>query len=209
VNEGIERSGAEHRKTAGDNRMIRKENERIASVLNASSIAPARLALLQLVRKTRKPPRFRNFTVSFRKLGLDASVPYLVYDFWADAFLGEHKGSLTTLVKLAGCRILFFHAQADHPQLLSTNRHVTGGGIELRDLRWDESRGELWGRSKLVGGDDYSVTLHVPRGYGFSEMKADCEEFRADTRAPHLVRLWFKNRRDKTITWRARFEKVR
>ncbi len=207
--EGIERPASLHRKIASDNRLVRNENERIASVLKSPGIAPPRLTYLNLVRKIRKSPRFRNLKISFRKLGLDTAVPYLVYDFWADAFLGEHRGSLTILVKLAGCRVLAFHPNLGRPQLLSTNRHLTQGAIELRDLRWDENRCELRGKSELVAGDDYSVTLHVPREYKFIEMKADCEEFKPDTRPPHLVRLWFKNKRDKTLTWRATFEKVR
>jgi hypothetical protein len=207
--EDIQRPASLHRKIASNNRLVRAENERIASVLKSPGIAPPRLTYLTLVRRIRKSPRFRNLKMSFRKLGLDTSLSYLVYDFWADAFLGEHRGSFTTLVKLAGCRVLALHPNPGRPQLLSTNRHVTQGAIELRDLRWDENHRELRGKSELVGGDDYSVTLHVPREYKFIEMKADCEEFRPDTRPPHLVRLWFKNKRDKTISWRASFEKVR
>jgi len=207
-NEGIERPQTVHRKIAPDNRLIKRENKRIASILKRSGIAKARLMPLQLVKKMRKSPRFRNLKVSFRKLRLDGSGSYLVYDFWPDAFLGEHRSSLTTLVKLAGCRILAFHPSLGHPQLLSTNRHVTQGGLELKDLRWDESACELRGKSELVAEDDYCVTLHVPRDYKFLKMSADCAEFRADTRPTHLVRLWFRHPRDKTIIWHAKFEKV-
>lgn len=208
INKNVERSPALYRKIASDNRLVRRENERIASVTESSGISRPRFVSLQRVTRMRKAPRFRKSKTSFRKLGLEPSVPYLVYDFWADAFLGEQKGSLTTLVKLAACRILAVHPRLDRPQLLSTNRHVTQGGIELRELRWDESRCELRGRSDLVGQDDYSVTLHVPRNYEYLEMKANCEEYRADTRPSHLVRLWFRNKRDKTVTWRVKFEKV-
>lgn len=211
--EGIERPAALHRKIAADNRLIRKENERISSVLNgaegATAIASLNLVLLRPLRKMRKSPRFRSLSVSLRKLGLDGSAPCLVYDFWADTFLGEHRASLTALVKLAACRVLAVHPRLDHPQFLSSSRHVTQGGVELKDLRWDEGRCELRGQSEIVGGDDYSVTLHVPRNYKFLEMNADCAESKADTRSPHLVRLWFKNAKDKTFGWRAKFEKIR
>jgi hypothetical protein len=208
-NEAIERSQTVHRKIAADNRLIRRENKRIASVLERSGITQARLTPLHLVRKMRKSPRFRNLKVSLRRLGLDVSIPYLIYDFWADHFLGEHRASLTTLVKLAGCRVLAFHPSLGHPQLVSTNRHVTQGGIELKDLRWDDVACELKGKSELVAEDDYCTTLHVPRDYTFLEVSADCAEFRADARSPHLVRLWFKHPRDKTISWQAKFNKLR
>ncbi|MDP2895866.1 MAG: alpha-galactosidase [bacterium] len=207
-NEGIERSPVAHRKIASDNRLIRRENERIASVLQRSGIAQARLALLHLVKKMRKSPRFRNVKVSFRRLGLDPSISHLVYDFWADHFLGEHRGSLTTLVKLAACRVLAFHPALGRPQLLSTSRHVTQGAIELKDLRWDESRCELKGKSDLVAEDDYRIVVHVPTNYKLVEVQADCSESRADTGPTHLVRLWLKHPRDKTVSWRAKFEKL-
>ncbi len=207
-NEGIERSASLHRRTAADNRLLKKENERIASLLQASGIAKPKLQFLKPVRRMRKSPRLRNLTVTFRELGLDEAVPYLVYDFWSEAFLGEHRGSLTALVKLAGCRALAVHKRLDHPQLLSTNRHLTQGGIELHDLRWVEKRAALRGKSDVVAGDDYCVTLHVPGNYKFAEMKADCDEFTADTSSPHLVRLRLKNQKDKQVTWRAKFEKI-
>ena len=207
-NEGIERPPALHRKIASDNRWIRRENERIASVLKRGAIAQARLTPLRLIARMRKPPRFRNLKLSFRKLGLDPSISYLVYDFWADHFMGDHRGSLTALVKLAACRILAFHPAQEHPQLLSTNRHVTQGGIELKDLRWDESRCELRGKSDLVGEEEYRIAVHVPRGYNLVELKADSEEFRADSGPTHLIRLSLKHPRDKTVSWHVRFEKL-
>ncbi len=207
--EGVERPAALHRKIAADNRLIRKENERIASVLKASAIASLKLSFLQPVRKMRMSPRFRSLSVSFRRLGLDGSTSFLVYDFWADTFLGEHRGSLTALVKLAACRVLAVHPRLDRPQFLSSSRHVTQGGVELKDVRWDDGRGELRGQSEVVGGDNYSVTLHVPRNYKFLEMNADCAESRADTGSPHLVRLWLRHPRDKAVSWRARFEKLK
>jgi hypothetical protein len=208
-NEGIERAPAVHRRIASDNRLIRKENERIASVLKRGAIAQARLTPLLLLAKMRKPPRFRNMKLSFRKLGLDPSTSYLVYDFWADHFMGEHRGSLTTLVKLAACRILAFHPAQGRPQVLSTSRHVTQGGIELKDLRWDESRCELRGKSDLVAEEEYRIAVHVPRGYNLLEVQVDSEESRAEAGPTHLVRLWLKHPRDKSVSWRARFEKLK
>lgn len=209
ANEGIERSPAIHRKIASDNRLIRRENERITSVLKRGAIAQARLSPLQVIAKMRKPPRFRNLKLSFRKLGLDSSISYLVYDFWADHFMGEHRGSLTALVKLAACRILAVHPAQEHPQLLSTNRHVTQGGMELKDLRWDESRCELRGKSDLVAEEEYRIAVHVPRGYNLVEVQADSEESRAEAGHTHMVRLSLQHPRDKTVAWRARFDKLR
>jgi hypothetical protein len=40
------------------------------------------------------------------------------------------------------------------------------------------------------------------------EVQADCSESRADTGPTHLVRLWLKHLRDKTVSWRAKFEKL-
>ena len=67
----------------------------------------------------------------FDRLGLEPAQGYLVYDFWDDRFLGLHGDRLKVLVRLADCLTLAVHPAKGVPQLISTNRHVTQGGVEL------------------------------------------------------------------------------
>jgi hypothetical protein len=51
---------------------------------------------------------------------------------------------------------------AEHPTLLSTNRHLTQGGLDLAEVKWEKS-GEAWtvsGHSThLVAGDPYEIVF--------------------------------------------------
>jgi hypothetical protein len=53
---------------------------------------------------------------------------------------------------------------------LATNRHISGGGVDLVDVNWEDGR--LAGRSRIVGGDVYRVYLSSPPG--FAVEKAEC-----------------------------------
>ena len=47
----------------------------------------------------------------------------------------------------------------DRPQVLSTDRHLMQGYLDLSGVAWDAQREVLSGTSKIVGGDPYRVSL--------------------------------------------------
>jgi hypothetical protein len=53
----------------------------------------------------------------------------------------------------------------DRPQVLSTDRHVMQGYLDLSQVIWQEEADVLSGVSRIVGGDPYRVTLAL-NGYG-------------------------------------------
>jgi hypothetical protein len=57
----------------------------------------------------------------------------------------------------------------EHPWVLSTTRHITQGGVSLLDETWDAGANTLSGRSAVVVGDPYVLTIHVPDGYRLKE----------------------------------------
>ncbi|RME94469.1 MAG: hypothetical protein D6766_05765, partial [Verrucomicrobia bacterium] len=60
------------------------------------------------------------------------------------------------------CRVLAIRPAVDHPQVLSTSRHVTQGVVDLRWEHWDAAEGILSGESDLVGGDPYELRIVLP-----------------------------------------------
>ena len=55
--------------------------------------------------------------------------------------------------------ILAMRPEADHPQVVSTSRHVTQGMVDLLEEKWDPATKTLSGRSKLVAGDPYEIRI--------------------------------------------------
>jgi len=103
--------------------------------------------------------------IRFADLGLDALKEYFVFEFWTRKLLGSFSGSFIPgpLDPVFRCQALAIRERAPHPQLLATSRHVTSGGVDLADVRWAD--GALSGKSLVVAGDPYELTLTEPEGY--------------------------------------------
>jgi NPCBM/NEW2 domain-containing protein/alpha galactosidase C-like protein len=103
--------------------------------------------------------------VSWRDLGLDASRRHHVYDFWSGVYLGEWDGGIFVNVPPADVRVLTIVPASDRPVVVSTSRHITQGWVDLLDeTTGGTAEGPvLSGRSRIVAGDDYTITAAVPR----------------------------------------------
>jgi hypothetical protein len=112
--------------------------------------------------------------IPFAEIGLDPSNKYFVFDFWNERFIGSFKDSfISEKLDNGHCRIYAIRKKLDHPQVLSTSRHITQGGYELEDVRWDGET--LWGKLKVVANDPVRLYIYVPEGYDVESASADYE----------------------------------
>ncbi len=58
-----------------------------------------------------------------------------------------------------------FEERLHRPQILSTSRHISQGGVDLKNVGWDVSGLALKGASNVVKGDPYSIYVRLPAGY--------------------------------------------
>jgi hypothetical protein len=107
---------------------------------------------------------------AFGAMGLDPGRAYLVHDFWHDRFAGRFAGTgaLRQTLQAGEARMLAVHAARDHPQWISTDRHILQGYVDLVGKpRWDGSTRTLSGSASVVGGEAFRITLalngHTPR----------------------------------------------
>jgi hypothetical protein len=105
-------------------------------------------------------------TVAFADLGLAADRDYAVFEFWTQRFLGVHRTAFTApaLDEDTGMQVFAIRETRSHPWVLSTTRHLSQGGVSLLDEQWDAATRTLSGRSTVVGGDPYVLTVHLPDG---------------------------------------------
>ena len=98
---------------------------------------------------------------SFGGMGLKADKSYYVYDFWNDAFLGKFAGSgkLEQVLRPGEVRMMSVHEVTDHPQFISTNRHVMQGYMDVLKTAWNPATRTLSGTSKVVGGETYKLVI--------------------------------------------------
>ena len=94
-------------------------------------------------------------------LGLNPENKYYVYDFWNDKLVGVFQGCkrLVQQLRLGEARMMSVHAAENHPQFISTNRHIMQGMIDLKDCKWDRSDKTLSGLSDIVENDTYKIVV--------------------------------------------------
>jgi hypothetical protein len=94
-------------------------------------------------------------------LGLDTSKRYYLYDFWNHEFIGmiSGKGILKQNLRAGEARMISLHEVENHPQFISTNRHIMQGYIDVLSYGWDEKNKKLYGKSAVVGGETYEIII--------------------------------------------------
>lgn len=92
-------------------------------------------------------------------LGLDPGQDYYVYDFWNDCLVGKFKGTdmLKQTLRPGEARMLSIRKVEQNPQVLSTNRHLMQGHLDLADVKWDGHR--LIGKAKVVAGEPFGIVI--------------------------------------------------
>lgn len=72
-------------------------------------------------------------------IGLDSAAQYHAYEFWSDTYLGKLPGSARIERELSPnhCAMISVRKVQSHPQVISTNRHILQGWVEMKDVRWD------------------------------------------------------------------------
>jgi hypothetical protein len=111
-------------------------------------------------------------SVPLKKLGLPESKQggYVGFDYWAHQFLDPIRDTIEMELPPGSCRVIAIRPIKDHPQILSTSRHITQGVIDVTDEKWDPASKTLSATSNVVAGDDYDIriapgdpTFHVGR----------------------------------------------
>lgn len=104
-------------------------------------------------------------TVALERLGLDPAKSYLAYDFWKQRFHGEVNKELTLELEPASVGLLALHEKRGVPQVISTDRHIMQGAVELESVEWDAASQTLRGVSKGARGTDHRVYVYLPEAH--------------------------------------------
>ncbi len=122
-------------------------------------------------------------------LGLDPAREYYVFEFWSRRLLGSFSGGFApgALDPKFRSQAFVIRERRAHPQLVATSRHVTAGGVDLEDVRWDGTA--LVGRSRGVAGDPYTLYLTEPEGFVFEKLEAAGARLETTGRDGRLLKI--------------------
>lgn len=111
--------------------------------------------------------------IPLAELGLSPDTDYLAFDFWGRRSLGVVRTTLhpTPIDPRIGVQVICLRLKLTRPQVVSTSRHVTCGGPDLKEVAWAD--GTLSGVSELVAGDAYDLAINEPDGYRFESATSD------------------------------------
>ena len=113
----------------------------------------------------------KEISASFAELGLDGAKEYAVYETWTETNLGFRRDSFGMSVPAHAVRLFVVHERQAKPIFLASDRHITRGGVELKDLKW--SGRELTSVVNVIGGFPMTVRYAIPDGFAFKGVTAD------------------------------------
>jgi hypothetical protein len=121
--------------------------------------------------------RSDNLLVRWEDLGAAAGTAMHVYDFWDGEYLGCWQGGIATTILPASCKVLTLLPDNGAIQLVSTNRHITQGWVDLKKIK-SVSHGTTWeGTSAVIRRDPYRLTFVFPRGKNFVVSRAEVKGY--------------------------------
>jgi hypothetical protein len=144
-------------------------------------------------------------------IGLDSSATYYAYDFWSDKLLGKLSGTAKLEKELNPncCAMISLRKVEPNPQVLSTNRHVLQGWVELSQVKWDEKTKKLFGIAKVIGGDPFKLVVadNGKKSVGVTLAAADSADgVTADLQeAAGLTHVTFKSQENRDVAWSVQF----
>lgn len=143
--------------------------------------------------------------VSFTDLGLDSNKTYLVFEFWNKQFIGAAK-KIFSIPALASNTINTYSIReaTNHPQIISTNRHLTQGGVDLQDVSWKQHL--LSGESKTVQGDPYELYVYLPKGYRIQSAQANGSAMQIEPKENVAIVRYVPSQTG-SLRWQIRFSK--
>ncbi len=94
--------------------------------------------------------------VTLNRLGLEKT-EYHAFDYWNQVYLGIVRNKLDLTLPRASCRVITLVPAENRPQLISTNRHITQGWVDLKELNYDSTSLTFTGISEVVAGESYML----------------------------------------------------
>ncbi|HTY61411.1 MAG TPA: NPCBM/NEW2 domain-containing protein [Acidobacteriota bacterium] len=150
-------------------------------------------------------------TLKWSDLGLPSDKPLHVFDFWNKDYLGAWEAGMTLDVAPTSCRVLTVLPSNGKIQLISTNRHITQGWVDLAELKYDDAAKAYSGKSHVIKNDPYELQFVFPRDRNFEVKSVSARAGTAGlpaTFANHQGWATVKIRSSQTadVMWRVQFE---
>jgi hypothetical protein len=148
-------------------------------------------------------------TIPLKQLQLDPEKKYVVYDFWMERLVGEVSHNIELRVLPESVTLLSFHEKKNIPQVISTDRHVLQGAVEINDIEWDETNKRLIGVSTGPVKTSHNVLVYIPEGIDWKQssqtLYRDFENYSVKLKDQQLLKVHLDFKEGKVINWEIPF----
>jgi hypothetical protein len=148
----------------------------------------------------------KTYTIRFSKLGLDGNKRYLVFRFWDQHLVGQFRDRVNLNVGAEEGEAYAIRSVPAHPWVLSTDMHLTQGGVELQDVHYDNSTQQLSGVASRHPGDLGHVVIYAPAGY---RVRSASGPYRSEHQSSGAEVIYLQIKFDqRSAPWSISFEKT-
>jgi hypothetical protein len=166
---------------------------------------------------------------SVERFGLDPKTEYAAFEFWSNRLLPNVNDRIQFTLEPIGtnqsvnqekskkvvhhcCAAIAVRPILDHPQVLSTSRHISQGLVDIVKEEWSEN--ELAITSRVVAADPYGVRVLLKSktpGWKLAEFRVSDEDkskgvmISKGEETDDLVRLTIRSPESREVKWSARF----
>lgn len=160
--------------------------------------------------------RAADFSTTLQSLGMNAQGRYIAFDFWANALVAPFERDIKSTLAPHECRILAVRPLRDAPQLISTNRHITQGMVDVTGENWNARTQTLSGRSRIVQNAPYELrfaTLSTGKTWKSGAISLSPADIAMGVRVQSvreeagLVRVTLLSPENREVAWSVRFER--
>ncbi|MHA1791663.1 MAG: alpha-galactosidase [Promethearchaeota archaeon] len=113
-------------------------------------------------------------TLNFKDIGLKSDSSCLIFEFWTETFKGVFKGKYEAEIEPRHVEVIRVVEEKNRPQILSSNRHLTQGIIDIIQVSWEDHSNILSFSAEVVENFEHHYHVHVPDSYILD--KADCDD---------------------------------
>jgi hypothetical protein len=137
-------------------------------------------------------------------LGLDPNKSYYVYDFWNDRLVDTVSGSSRFTASLERGQALMYSVREKltHPQVLSTDRHILQGMLDLKEVVWDAKKKRLSGVASVVAGEPFTLVM-APNGAAVKSVSSNAQARLKKDRG--LIRVILTSPETGDVSWALAF----
>jgi len=147
-------------------------------------------------------------SISFENdLGLDAGLPFVVFDFWKERLVEAGDRGFRTELPAHGTAVFQVHLRLERPQLIANSRHVTGA-VGILNQSWTSSSMTLQGTSDTVPGAPYILFFYVPGAFEFEKALVQGAAADCVPGSDGLLKVSFPGQKT-PVDWSVKFAKKR